>query len=337
MTDDKSSRAWRPVFDSQRLLTILLLLALFAFFSWQFPVFFSLRSAFSLLEGFTVIGLMTLGLTITIIAGEIDLSVGSVAAFSGVLTVVLMEPLGPTGAILVTLGMALAIGALQGFLVCRLGIQAIVLTIGTLVLFRGLSLIVAGEKTVTVTDFSTSDFIQSRIFIFSPASLLALALIVAVGLFLCFNRYAREIYAIGGARHEALAAGVPLMRPLVITFALSGFMAGLAGVIVALRSGSAQPLGLQDLLLAGVTAAFVGGVHVKGGRGSAFGAAAGALTIQTLTSGMNFYLAPAYVVGLVLGLLLMVVIIVQLGSERFERAKTRKGRLAAIDQHRRTA
>ncbi|WP_287338996.1 ABC transporter permease [Mesorhizobium sp.] len=305
-------------------------MSLVTIFASQFPVFLSMRSTFSILEGFAVIGLVALALTVTIVAGEIDLSIGSVAALSGVIVVQLMEPLGPVLAILAAVTAGLLIGLLQGYLVYRLQIQAIVLTIGTLVLFRGLSLVAAGEKTVSLTDFETSDFIQTRLLVFSPASLLVIALFVGVGLFLKFNHYAREIYAVGGARREALAAGVPLMRPMMITFALSGTCAGLVGVIVALRSGSAQPLGLQDLLLAGVTAAFVGGAHVMGGRGSAAGAAIGGLTIQILTNGMNFYLAPAYVVGLALGVLLMVVVLFQLVSDLVERQKTGRTRRAAM-------
>lgn len=320
--------------NPQRLLTVVLFMAVYGYFAVQFPVFSSLRSTFSILEGLAVIGLVTLGLTVTIVAGEIDLSIGSVAALIGVIVVQAMAELGPLPAIVLGIGCALGIGVAQGYLVVRLGIQAIVLTIGTLVLFRGMSLVLAGEKTVALKDFATSDLLQTRMLIFSPASFLAILIFVLVGAFLKFHRYGREIYAIGGARREALAAGVPLLRPMTITFAISGFCGGLAGTIIALRSGSAQPLGLQDLLLSGVTAAFVGGVHVLGGRGSAIGAAIGALIIQVLTSGMNFFFAPAYVVGLVLGFLLMVVVAFQLAGDRLEQSRHRRDRLASVTSQR---
>ena len=213
--------------DPQRVLMVGLLAVLCVFFGVRFPAFASFGSAFSILEGFAVIGLVTLGLTVTIIAGEIDLSVGSLAALTGVLVVEFVGPLGPFLAVAIGLGVSLAIGIAQGYVIARLRIQAIVLTIGSLVFFRGLSLIVAGERTVSLTQFEASDFIEKRMFLFSPASLLVLSLFLAAGVFLKFNRFAREIYAVGGARREALAAGVPLIRPLVITFAISGFCAGL--------------------------------------------------------------------------------------------------------------
>lgn len=119
---------------------------------------------------------------------------------------------------------------------------------------------------------------------------------------------------------------------MMIAFGISGLCAGLAGTIVALRSGSAQPLGLQDLLLAGVTASFVGGVDLSGGRATAAGAALGAMIIQVLSTGMNFFFAPAYVVNLVLGLLLVVVIALQLTSEHLDRFRSRRQRLATLDR-----
>src|SRR5438309_1571820 len=99
--------------DPQRVLTIGLCILLYAFFAFQFPVFASLRSVFSILEGLSVVGLVTLGLTVTIVAGEIDLSVGSLAALTGVIVVKLMVPLGAAPAIAAGLCLALAIGVAQ--------------------------------------------------------------------------------------------------------------------------------------------------------------------------------------------------------------------------------
>ncbi|MEM6526719.1 MAG: hypothetical protein AAF653_00405, partial [Chloroflexota bacterium] len=133
-----------------------------------------------------------------------------------------------------------------------------------------------------------------------------------------------EIYAIGGARREALAAGVPLTRPMIITFAISAFCAGLAGAIIGLRAGSAQPLGLQGLILTGPTAAFVGGVSISCGKGSAFGAALGTVTIALLQIGLIFLATPAYIGRLAIGTLLTVVIIVEIGARWLDRFQTRR-------------
>lgn len=318
-----------PIADIQRLMSLALLLGVYGFFASQFAAFASFNSLFAIMQGITIVGLVSLAATVTIIAGEIDLAAGSLAAFTAVVVFQLSNIVGPPVAIVLGLAVAVMFGAVQGYLIYRLKIQAIVLTIGSLVLLRGLSLVVANEKTLASTDFVISDLLQTRFFVFSPASILVLIVFVVLGLFLKFHKWGREIYAIGGSRREALAAGVPLARPLIITFTISAFCAGLAGVIISLRSGSAQPLALQDLLLTGVTAAFVGGVHILGGRGSALGAALGAFIVQLLASGMNFYRPPAYVPGLVMGLLLMLVIVLQFLTNHLERSIERARRASA--------
>jgi ribose/xylose/arabinose/galactoside ABC-type transport system permease subunit len=253
---------------------------------------------------------------VNVIAGEIDLSVGSVAALTGVVIVQLMNYMGAVPAIILAVALAICLGALQGFLIAVLRIQAIVFTIGSLVFLRGVSLLVAGNKTVALKDFDASDFVQTRLFVFSPASIAAISVLVLLGLFLKYHVYGREIFAIGGARNEALAAGVPLRRPMIIAFAISSMCAGVVGAILVLRSGSAVPLSLQELLLAGITAAFIGGVHVAGGKGSALGAALGAAVLTILGLGLNFFHAPGYVGGLVQGVFLIVILSVQMIGDR---------------------
>ena len=149
-----------------------------------------------------------------------------------------------------------------------------------------------------------------------------------------FTKYGREIYAIGGARKEALAAGISLKRPMIIVFAISGFCAGLGGVIIGLRSGTAQALGLQYLLLAGTVAAFIGGVSILGGRGGVIGAVIGALTVNFLNTGLVFNVTPAFMVQLYLGILLLVVIMFQTGSVIFEKRQMRYQILKDIDDRR---
>lgn len=326
--------------NSQITFTIIIALSIAVFFSLQFDRYASGNNVFAVLERFPELGLVTLGLTVAIIAGEIDLSVGSMAALVGVIVVRLNDPIGAIPALLIGVGVATAIGALQGFLIRILNISAIVFTVGTLMLLRGVSLFVAEEQTVVLREFEFGDFLKSRLtvgeteLLLSPASLIALTVFVVIGIFLIYHKWAREIYAIGGARREATAAGVPLTRPLVLTFAISGFCAGLAGAIIGLRSGSAQPLGLQQLLLTGTTAAFVGGVSISGGKGSAFGAALGTSTIALLEIGLIFTASPAYVARLAVGSLLIVVILIELAARWIDRYLTRRALLRMMDERR---
>jgi ribose transport system permease protein len=322
--------------NPQFVFTVVLAILVWGFFAITEENYASFRNLFATTEGFAVLGLVTLGLTVTIIAGEIDLSVGSMAALIGVIVVRLNDPIGAVPALIVGISIAALLGALQGYLIQWLRISAIVFTIGTLMLLRGVSLLVANEQTVVLRNFDFGDFLKSQWWIFSPASIIAIIVFVVIGVFLKYHKYGREIYAIGGARKEALAAGVSLTRPIVLAFLVSGFCAGLAGAIVGLRSGSAQPLGLQVLLLTGTTAAFAGGVSILGGKGSAVGAVLGTFLIRFLETGLNFRATPAFIANIILGVLLLVVIFVEIAAVAVDRYQTRKALLAATDDRRET-
>jgi ribose/xylose/arabinose/galactoside ABC-type transport system permease subunit len=121
---------------------------------------------------------------------------------------------------------------------------------------------------------------------------------------------------------------------MIIVFAISGLCAGLGGGIIGLRSGTAQALGLQYLLLAGTVAAFIGGVSILGGKGGVIGAAIGTLTVNFLNTGLVFNVTPAFMVQLYLGILLLVVIMFQTGSRVFDERQRRNQLLADVDRRR---
>jgi ribose transport system permease protein len=319
---------------------ILLMIAVYAAFAFSNPNFFTLNSGFATMERFAVLGLVGLALTLCIIAGEINLSIGSNAALTAVIVVQLIDSLGAGTAILIGVTCATLIGLTQGFLIAFLiaflKVRAIVLTVGTLMLLRGVSLFASGERTVMLTDFDVPDFIQTKMFVFfSPASLLVIAMFIAVGFFMRYTKYAREIYAIGGARKEAIASGVNLRRPMMIVFAISGFCAGVGGAIIGMRSGTSQPLGLQYLLLVATVAAFIGGVSILGGKGGVIGAAVGTLTVNFLNTGLVFNVTPSYVVQIYMGALLLTVIGFQTMSQTYESRRQRKLLLEDTDRTRR--
>ena len=315
---------------------ILLAISVYSFFGVTEELFATQRTVYAIMERFAVLGLVGLALTLCIIAGEIDLSIGSNAALAAVITVRFTDSLGAPTALVIALLISTAIGAVQGYFIAYLRVRAIVLTVGTLMLLRGVALFAAEEKTVMLTDFRVPDFISTKMLgYFSPASLLVIGMFVVVGLFMSYTRYGREIYAIGGARKEALASGIDLKRPMIIVFAISGFCAGLGGAIIGLRSGTAQALGLQHLLLAGTVAAFIGGVSILGGKGGVIGAAIGTLSVNFLNTGLVFNVTPAFMVQLYLGILLIIVIMFQTGSRVFDQSQRRKQLLYDVDLRRR--
>ncbi|HEY8584168.1 MAG TPA: ABC transporter permease, partial [Capillimicrobium sp.] len=257
------------VLDRMRayLLPIVVLAATWIIISSTTPTFSGEASFFSVLEGFPLLGLVALGLAITIVAGELDLSVGSMAALAGVVAVKTAS-VGLVGALLIAVAVGATIGAIQGGIIARLGISSLVITVGTLILLRGVTYLLSDNAPSPLTDFTVSDPLLERYGIFSVSSITALAIFAVTGLFLAYTRYGREIYAIGGARDEARAAGVPRMRPMIVAFAMSGGCAALAGGLASLKGGSAAPQNYEDLLLSGCAAALLGGISLYGGRGT---------------------------------------------------------------------
>jgi ribose/xylose/arabinose/galactoside ABC-type transport system permease subunit len=287
--------------------------AVYTYFAITAPGFGTVNNLYPLLLGFGFIGLVALGLAVTMIAGELDLSVGSLAAVTGIITIYL-SGWGAVPALAVALFAGAAFGAAQGFAIAKLRINSLVFTIGTLIALRGLAFVISHEHSVLVNlnDLAISDSIVRKLWIFSPFALTTIVAFILVGLFMALTRYGREIYAIGGGRNEALAAGVPLLRPIVIAFTLSAGLAGLAGGLASLQSAAAQPGAFDSLLLSGVTAALVGGISLYGGRGTIVGVAIGVFTLRFLVSGIAAEGKPFYWESLATGLLLLLVLVVEL-------------------------
>ena len=295
-----------------------LLAALFTVFAVINPSFAQPAGISALVDGAVLTGLVALGLGITMLARELDLSAGSMAALAGVVAIHLIG-YGLAPAILGGLAAGALVGVIQGFFIARLQINSLIFTVGTLIALRGLTFIASGENTIVMpfTLLDLSDWLSSSVGPLTVLSAFMIAAFVLVGLFMAFTRWGREIRAIGDGRDEARAAGVPLMRPMVTAFAISGMCAGLAGALLSIRSGSATPYGFEAVLLSGVTAALIGGVSLDGGRGSIVGIFVGVLTLRVLVAGMGSLGTPFYMQSIAVGVLLLVFLFLDLLPKRF--------------------
>ena len=274
------------------------------------PSFRGVGSIFAVLEGFPLVGLAALGLAVTIIAGELDLSVGSMAALAAVVAV-LTSPAGLVPCILIATLVGVVFGAVQGTLIGYLRINSLVFTIGTLILLRGLTYIASDNAPIIIQNITITDPLLDRYVVFSISSITAVTVFILVGLFLTYTRWGRQIYAIGGARNEAIAAGVPRIRPLTVSFAISAGCASLAGALAATRGGSAAPQNYADLLLSGAAAALLGGISLYGGRGTVINVALGVAVLTVVATGLAARGSTAYLVQLVTGALLLTMIAIE--------------------------
>ncbi len=290
------------------------------------PSFRGTGSIYAVLEGFPLVGLVALGLSITIVAGELDLSVGSMAALAAVVAV-LTSPLGLIGCLAVATLTGVVLGALQGTLIGWFRINSLVFTIGTLILLRGLTYIFSGHAPIIIQNIEITDPLLARYWVFSFSSITTLAVFLLAALFLTFTRWGREIYAIGGARNEAIAAGVPRVRPLTISFACSAGCASLAGALAATRGGSAAPQNYEDLLLSAAAAALLGGISLYGGRGTVLNVILGVAVLSVVGAGLAARGSAASLVQLVTGALLLTIIAFEFATGRLRLSETVFGRI----------
>ena len=233
-------------------------------------------------QGLAQLGLLTLGLGLTMMAGEFDLSVVGVYALGGMVAVQAGQS-SPVLGVAAAVAAGAAIGAVQGGIIARLRIPALVVTLATYIALLGLTSAMSGGLDVTYNNIATTLWIdQPRADIFSVPSLITLAAFVIAAVLLARTRLGRQIRAIGGDRRASRVAGVRVDRTLVGLFAASGTLAALCGALYSYSYASANPNpGFQPLILATV-GCLVGGVSLAGGRGLPAGLLAGALSVALL-------------------------------------------------------
>ncbi len=265
-----------------------------------------------------LIGLVALGLTAVILMGELDLSVASTLAVSGV--VMAMVPNFALG-IVAALGAGLLIGAVNAFFVVKVGINSFIATLGMLFLLRGLAFVLSDEKPVRLTNIDAGiAFGTPLIGPITPRVLLFALVFVALQVFVTRVRAGREFFAVGGNRQAARDAGIPVSRRIFTGFMLSGFVAALAGVINTMELTAADPTAGSTVLLSSFAAAIIGGVALTGGRGSIVGTLVGALSLGILEVGLTFSGVQVDVQQIFIGGVLLIAVITDPSSVRAVRA-----------------
>ncbi len=254
------------------------------------------------------IAIMALPMTMIIIAGEIDLSVASLLGLTSVVLGLLWQSGHPMWlAIGVALLVGLVAGGLNGLLVTRLALPSLVVTIGTLALYRGLAYVVLGDQAVsnfptafTNLGFGTLPGIQL------PWSGLIFAILAAIFVVvLHFSRWGRQLYAMGNNKEAARFSGINVSRVKLVLFILSGVIAALAGIIFTARFSSARPDNAVGFELYVVTVVLLGGVNIFGGRGSLLGVVLAIFIVAVLQNVMGLVNISGDIQSLAIGLLLI--------------------------------
>ncbi|MBQ4429918.1 MAG: ABC transporter permease [Synergistaceae bacterium] len=304
-------------------------IAIFAYFN---PKFLSIPNIVNISRQVSYYGIASIGMTFVILIAGIDLSIASIVVLVNVVCASLMMKFGWNMwlAILISIVMATLIGVLNGFMVATIGIPAIIATFASQTVFRGLAYILSGGLPIpdvlryapevglngnpTLSFFARWSLNHWSIFPRTGVGLIPICAIImvicfAVGSFILNKSYfGRYFYAIGGNEEASELSGIRVNKMKYLIYALSGFFAGLAGVIVLSRTGSAQASSLVGFEFEVITCVVLGGVSVAGGIGRMSGVIAGVLIIGSLKCGMVMANVSEYTQMVVQGLVLAVAV-----------------------------
>ena len=274
------------------------------------PRFLSVQSIRDLLLNASIIALLTVGQTLVVVTRNVDLSVGSVLGLTAFMTGTLF--VGRPGlpvVVAVVAGVLVGVvcGAVNGAVTAVGKVPSLVVTLGTLYVFRGVDYAWAGGRQINAADLPDSLLtLGSARFLGVPYLVAITVVLVAVAAFaLRSYRSGRELYAIGSNPDAAVLAGIPVGRRLFCAFVLSGAVAGLAGVLFTARYGTVDATAGTGFELQVISAVVVGGVAIFGGSGSVVGAALGALLLSTIGSAIVVLRVPSFWQQAIVGALLI--------------------------------
>lgn len=295
------------------------LLALVVFFSVRAEAFLTAANVTLISGQAGILLLASLGATLVIVAGSVDLSVGSIALLTGAVVASLINDgfSNPFLVLLIAIAVGAAIGLLNGVVFAYGRVPSFIATLGTLSLFAGIGLTVLQGSTINFTNQSVRDLAIGQ---FIPniqnAALIALLALAVVWFFARRTRFGLYVYAIGGNEKVVELAGVKTRRVKVLILVVSGITAGVAGLLLTAQLGAAGPTLGSQILLDSVAAIVIGGTALSGGVGGVGRTVLGVLILTVLSNGLNQIGAADYTQTIIKGLVIIVAAVFTMASQR---------------------
>jgi len=276
---------------------VVALLALCAVFAVITDTFLTERNLINLAQQSAEPGLLAAGMTVVIIAGEFDLSVGAILGFAAVVAAFVANEAGLVLAVLAAVAVGAGLGLINGTIVTRLRIQSFLATLATQFVIVGVAIYLTdSSNSFRVNDFlGLQKFANSELLGIQSKAWIALAGFVVVWALLRATRYGKQVYAVGGNEAAARVAGVRVRLIKASVLVVSGVMAGLAGAIAVSDTGVAQADGGLGMEFTAIAAVIIGGTSISGGRGSVWRTLAGVLLLAVVANGFTLVdISPTY-------------------------------------------
>ncbi|WP_420136492.1 L-arabinose ABC transporter permease AraH [Sphingomonas sp.] len=288
---------------------LILLLLLMALLSVAVPDFMGLRNLRGLLLSITLVGTIAATMMLVLAMREVDLSVGSTVALSGVIAAVVIASTGsPILGVVAGLAGGAAVGLFNGAVVALLKVNSLIVTLATMEMVRGLAFLVSGGESVAIPAQSFFTLGSGAFLGVGWPIWAMLASFAAFGFLLNRTVFGRNVLAVGGNPEAARLSGVPITRVRITVFALQGLVAGVAGIILAARITSGQPNTSVGLELAVISACVLGGVSLAGGVATIGGVIIGVLIMGTAQNALNLLNVPTFYQYVVRGGILLLAV-----------------------------
>jgi ribose transport system permease protein len=281
------------------------------------PVYLDVGNLQAILLSLSVEGTIAVGMMILLISGGLDLSVGSVLGFTGVVTgLALQAKIGVLPAILVGLLAALSVGLINGLLVAKMKINPFITTLGISITIRGLLLVIAHGRAVLNLPPSFTVIGQGSLVGFQYPIFIMLTIVVIGDILMRNSRFFRQNYYIGGNEKAAALSGINVDFVKIANYCIVAVLAGVAGLMITARFGTSSVTVGTGVELRVITATIIGGASLNGGEGSVFGAFLGALFMAMLANALNLLGVDAYWQNLITGMILIIAVLFDVINER---------------------
>jgi ribose transport system permease protein len=288
------------------------LLILCIVISFITPRFLSIGNIKNVLTQVSVNAVIAIGMSFVILTGGIDLSVGSILAVSGAAAASIMKSTGNLFlAIIVALAIGCVIGLINGVLISKGRIQAFIVTLATMTIFRGVTYVYTNGTPISGLGQSFSS-IGNKMILGLPVPVVFMIIVFGIAFYiLSQTRYGRYVYALGGNEDSARLSGINTDKIKTLVYVISGAAAALSGIIVTSRIGSASPNAGVGFELDAIAAVVVGGTSLSGGEGKIVGTIIGALIIGVLNNGLNLMNVSPFYQAIVKGLVILLAVMVE--------------------------
>ena len=305
---NKAAAGLKRFFKSEKIgLIIALIIIIIVFSILTGNKFFTYSNIINILISSSIVGLVVIGECYLVITGHVDLSPGSVAAFSGVFVSLLLTKGVPLPiSILIVLAIGLVIGLGNALLVNKLKLEPFIATLASMSVFRGLSYIICGGKAIFVTNAAFLKLGGGRFIGIPIPVIVCVIFFIAAIIILSRTRFGRSVYMVGGNANASRLAGINAQKVRTKLYMMASCLAALGGIMQAGRMSSGQPMASEGLEFDAVTAVVLGGVAMTGGVGSLGGALIGLLIMQSFNNGLMMLNVPSFWQTVSRGLLLIV-------------------------------